>query len=335
MSKTAISQYSATPSSNSDVDGIDISEGCPASNLNNAQRSLMSHLKEMDDGTSALTSPSMGQLNVDNLRLDGNTISSTDTNGNVTIDPDGTGDTIIASGNVGIGSSPDTNLDVERSSNDTGGIKVQNTNNAQASAVAQVEISGGDNAYANLLLECNATNHSIRQDGSGNLKFINASTERLRIDSGGDVKVLNSGRLVSEAGIFLGGTSSANLLDDYEEGTWTPTDISGASLSFTSVNATYVKIGKTVFVAGRLTYPSTANTNQARIAGFPFTSENTSPGIEYPIPMTVATSTTAGVAIVLGVNNTAAYIRTRDHSVPTNASMSGNTLIFSGSYNTT
>nr|BAR16719.1 gp7 [uncultured Mediterranean phage uvMED] len=43
------------------------------------------------------------QLNADNLRLDGNTISSTDTNGNVTIDPAGTGDTIIASGNLGIG----------------------------------------------------------------------------------------------------------------------------------------------------------------------------------------------------------------------------------------
>lgn len=31
------------------------------------------------------------QLNVDNIRVDGNTISSTDTNGNVTIAPDGTG----------------------------------------------------------------------------------------------------------------------------------------------------------------------------------------------------------------------------------------------------
>ena len=31
------------------------------------------------------------QVNADNLRLDGNTISSTDTNGNVTIDPNGTG----------------------------------------------------------------------------------------------------------------------------------------------------------------------------------------------------------------------------------------------------
>ena len=126
MSKTAISQYSATPSSNSDVDGIDISEGCPASNLNNAQRSLMSHLKEMDDGTSALTSPSMGQLNVDNLRLDGNTISSTDTNGNITIDPDGTGDTIVASGNVGIGTSPDSPLTVQPTAQGVGTNATQN-----------------------------------------------------------------------------------------------------------------------------------------------------------------------------------------------------------------
>jgi len=35
------------------------------------------------------------QLNADNLRLDGNTISSTDTNGNVNIDPAGTGDTVM------------------------------------------------------------------------------------------------------------------------------------------------------------------------------------------------------------------------------------------------
>lgn len=38
-------------------------------------------------GTNTVT----GQLNVDNIRVDGNTISSTDTNGNVVIDPNGTG----------------------------------------------------------------------------------------------------------------------------------------------------------------------------------------------------------------------------------------------------
>ncbi len=37
------------------------------------------------------------QLNVDNLRLDGNTVSSTDTNGNVIVDPDGSGEVRIGS----------------------------------------------------------------------------------------------------------------------------------------------------------------------------------------------------------------------------------------------
>jgi hypothetical protein len=38
-------------------------------------------------GTASVT----GQLNVDNLRIDTNTISSTDTNGNILISPNGTG----------------------------------------------------------------------------------------------------------------------------------------------------------------------------------------------------------------------------------------------------
>jgi hypothetical protein len=178
MSKTAISQYSSTPSSNSDVDGIDISEGCPASNLNNAQRSLMSHLKEMDDGTSALTSPSMGQLNVDNLRLDGNTISSTDTNGDITIDPDGTGDTIIASGNVGIGtSSPSETLHVEESTTGNA-VRVARGGNyivmgGSGSGTQYVKGYEGTVAFGNAF--------------AGNTTFLTGDTERMRIDSSGRV----------------------------------------------------------------------------------------------------------------------------------------------------
>ena len=173
MSKTAISQYSATPSSNSDVDGIDISEGCPASNLNNAQRSLMSHLKEMDDGTSALTSPSMGQLNVDNLRLDGNTISSTDTNGDITIDPDGTGDTIIASGFVGIGTtSPPDHLSV-----------------ATSGSNAQLSVDRSDGASGRTVLIHSSTGGQLQTTGSVPLIFGTADTERMRVTSSGTVGI--------------------------------------------------------------------------------------------------------------------------------------------------
>lgn len=48
----------------------------------------------IDGTTVGATAPSTGkftQVDVDNLRLDGNTISSTDTNGNITLTPNGTG----------------------------------------------------------------------------------------------------------------------------------------------------------------------------------------------------------------------------------------------------
>jgi hypothetical protein len=72
-------------------------------------------------------------------------------------------------------------------------------------------------------------------------------------------------------------SADANTLDDYEEGTWTPVDSSGAglSLSNTSGNCFYTKVGRTVTVSFRLTYPSTASGSVAVIGGLPFLSANT------------------------------------------------------------
>jgi hypothetical protein len=69
-------------------------------------------------------------------------------------------------------------------------------------------------------------------------------------------------------------SSDANTLDDYEEGTWTPNDASGASLSFTGIVATYTKIGRQVTCAFTLQYPSTASSAVASIGGLPFTVQN-------------------------------------------------------------
>lgn len=57
MPKTKVSEYDTTPSSNSDMAGIDISEGCSPAGINDAIRVGMSHLKKMDNGTDAMTSP--------------------------------------------------------------------------------------------------------------------------------------------------------------------------------------------------------------------------------------------------------------------------------------
>ena len=92
MAKDKLTEYSATNASNDVIGDISVAEGMLPSAVNNALREQMTHLKNFSDGTDAIDA-----LAVDNLKLDGNTISSTDTNGNVNIDPDGTGETVIDS----------------------------------------------------------------------------------------------------------------------------------------------------------------------------------------------------------------------------------------------
>lgn len=72
-------------------------------------------------------------------------------------------------------------------------------------------------------------------------------------------------------------SADVNTLDDYEEGTYTPNDQSGAGLTFTSVTGAYVKIGRYVFASSGFTYPSTANGLTAVIGGLPFTIQNVIP----------------------------------------------------------
>ena len=78
MAKTKISEYDSTAANNTDVDGINIAEGCPPSGINNAIREVMAHLKDFQSGssadnlTNAGTLTSSGTLNVTgDFQLDG------------------------------------------------------------------------------------------------------------------------------------------------------------------------------------------------------------------------------------------------------------------------
>jgi len=66
------------------------------------------------------------------------------------------------------------------------------------------------------------------------------------------------------------GTGTSELLADYEEGTWTPTDASGAGLTFASASGAYTKIGNTVYVQIDVEYPVTADASQIKIGNLPF-----------------------------------------------------------------
>ena len=75
--------------------------------------------------------------------------------------------------------------------------------------------------------------------------------------------------------IFIGGTGSANELEDYEEGTFTATAASSSSVTFNSANdlCSYTKVGRLVTVMGQLLLVSNPTGNNVRI-GLPFTAAN-------------------------------------------------------------
>ena len=75
-------------------------------------------------------------------------------------------------------------------------------------------------------------------------------------------------------GIYIGGTGADNHLEDYEEGTWTPT-AHGYTGSNTSNNCHYTKIGRLVVASFRITWPSLTNSASAEIRGLPFTAITT------------------------------------------------------------
>lgn len=85
----------------------------------------------------------------------------------------------------------------------------------------------------------------------------------------------------------------------YQEGTWTPTDASGAALSITPTDCRWIKIGRVVIASFAITWPANANGSNARITGLPFTSKNGS--VDYVgggAPALTNTSTTMTIALL-------------------------------------
>jgi len=88
----------------------------------------------------------------------------------------------------------------------------------------------------------------------------------------GDATPANSG-----AGITFPATQSAssdaNTLDDYEEGTWTPTN-GGTATYGADLGGKYIKIGKQVTVWGKTQITLIGTGSTTTISGLPFTSAN-------------------------------------------------------------
>ena len=175
-----------------------------------------------------------------------------------------------------------------------------------------------------------------------------AGTEVLPIvQSGATVKVpvsdLTAGRAISATQLTLttgnlivasgqgidfsatSGTGTSELLADYEEGTWTPIDSSGAGLTFTVSDNKYTKIGRQVTCTALITYPTTANVNDSIIGGLPFTIGSYAAGVAILFTIAVGNVTTIS-------STTTMYVRGANTGTVSNVTLSTKTIAVNITY---
>ena len=172
---------------------------------------------------------------------------------------------------------------------------------------------------------------------SGDLTIYSSASGHcgLRFTSGGVAPINNTGSLVANSvdigqsswkfrdlylsgGAYLGGTGAANHLDDYEEGSWTPT-FSGATLS--QAVGSYTRIGNQVTVSYRIitTGGLPSSGSQVQVGGLPFTISNATingvasgfggVGSVYVGPSNVTSAAGGGGTIVSFASGNEAFLR--------------------------
>jgi len=137
-----------------------------------------------------------------------------------------------------------------------GSIGVDNTDNIFLS---------GDSSHSGLMVGTESV-----------VPYANGSTSDATEDLG--VSSIRWRNLYLSGGVYLGGTGSANLLDDYEEGTWTPvlTMTTSGDMTATVQGTAYTKVGRMVHfqcyisaISGTSPTPS----GEFRLTGLPFASK--------------------------------------------------------------
>ena len=126
-------------------------------------------------------------------------------------------------------------------------------------------------------------------------------------------------------------SANANTLDDYEEGSWTPIDASGAGLTFSGATGTYTKIGRVVNMQCKILFPSTANGTNALIGGLPFVL-NSASGNNYPTNAINANGNTAASVILAYASSVTFNVLNGSQVTSSNANLSGANMNMSLTY---
>ena len=275
--------------------------------LNNNGSALLSLANGVDNRV--ITSSSATALNGEaNLTFDGSTLgvngaaifNESGADKDFRVESDGNANMLLVDGGtnrVGIGTTVAiATLNVLADSGSQG-IDVLGRSSDNRSRI-QLSSNNGTTTYSQW--DYNGTTVELKAVANVPLVFRTNNTERVRIHTNGVMSAVN--------GIALGvGTAStaSNVLNDYEEGTFTPTITAGlSSISYSAQIGLYTKIGDFVYVIIRLDASGTANSDRIEMGGLPFATKGSpNPGTGFnwsyvPAGVTGSTSTNSPLLFV-------------------------------------
>ena len=155
-------------------------------------------------------------------------------------------------------------------------VGINNTTPGNSYSLANTLVVGDGSTHEGITIFTGTSNTGAFHfaDGAGGGDAANTYAGYIAYDHANDRMRLGSGssdrvRISTDGLLFGTDTATANALDDYEEGTWTPTF---AGVAVTNLyGATYIKIGRQVIAECYINGNTQNNTNQFRLAGLPYT----------------------------------------------------------------